>query len=184
MIPDFDHNNVIPPHLGNPALMTDLSPYSCNTLELCQKLATTKERVEILKGLILFRQKMTQNAIIDGFQWLDGSFIENIEITEKRPPRDLDLVTFFGGLSIEEQQAKREDFIEFFNPSLAKDNYKLDHYAVDYCYRPDVTVEMTRYWIQLFTHNRLGVWKGILRLELNTTDIDKEALDFLNDIEI
>jgi hypothetical protein len=39
---------------------------------------------------------------------------------------------------------------------------------------------MTRYWIQLFTHNRLGVWKGILRLELNTTDIDKLALEHLN----
>lgn len=164
--------------------MTDLSPYSCNSLELCQKFATTKERVEILQGLIAFRYKMTINGITEGFQWLDGSFIENIEITEKRPPRDLDLVTFFGGLSIDEQVAKKGDFIEFFNPTIAKNNYKLDHYPVDYCFRPDVTVEMTRYWIQLFTHNRLGVWKGILRLELNTTDIDKEASDFLNAIKL
>lgn len=95
MIPNFDHNNVVPPHLGNPTETTDLSPYSCNSLELCQNFATTKERIEILKGLISFRHKMTLNGITEGFEWLDGSFIENIEITEKRPPRDLDLVTFF-----------------------------------------------------------------------------------------
>lgn len=164
--------------------MTDLSPYPCNTLEICQKLGTTKERVEILKGLIIFRQRMTENGIVDGFQWLDGSFIENIEITENRPPNDLDLVTFFGGLTIEEQKVKRTKFIEFFNPTLAKNNYKLDHYFVDYCFRPEVTVEMTRYWIQLFTHNRLGVWKGILRLELNTAEIDQEALTYLNNLEL
>lgn len=127
---------------------------------------------------------MTENGIIDGFQWLDGSFIENIEITENRPPNDLDLVTFFGGLTIEEQKVKRAKFIEFFNPTLAKNNYKLDHYFVDYCFRPEVTVEMTRYWIQLFTHNRLGVWKGILRLELNTAEIDQEALTYLNNVEL
>lgn len=184
MIPDFDHNNVIPPHLGNPAVMTDLSPYPCNSLEICQKLGTTKERVEILKGLIVFRQRMMENGIVDGFQWLDGSFIENIEVTENRPPNDLDLVTFFGGLTIEEQKVKRTKFIEFFNPTLAKNNYKLDHYFVDYSFRPEVTIEMTRYWIQLFTHNRLGVWKGILRLELNTAEIDQEALTYLKNVEL
>lgn len=127
---------------------------------------------------------MSENGIIDGFQWLDGSFIENIEITENRPPRDLDLVTFYGGLTIEEQQVKRGEFTEFFNPSLAKKNYKLDHYAVDYSYRPEFTIEMTRYWIQLFTHNRLGIWKGILKLEVNTVEIDQEALTYLNNIEL
>lgn len=162
--------------------MSDLSPYRCDTLEICKKLGTTKERVEILKGLLNFRQRMSQNGIINGFQWLDGSFIENIEITEKRPPRDLDLVSFYGDLTIEEQKVKRKQFIEFFNPSLAKDKYKLDHYAVDYSFRPEVTIEMTRYWIQLFTHNRLGVWKGILRLEMNTVEIDRKALKYLNSL--
>ena len=34
-------------------------------------------------------------GIGSGFQWLDGSFLENVEMTEKRDPGDLDLVTFF-----------------------------------------------------------------------------------------
>ena len=180
MIPKFDHNNVIPPHLGNPTKKEDLSPYQCTTLELCQTFGTTKERVHILKGLIEFRERMTVFGIIQGFQWLDGSFTENIEESEKRAPNDLDLVTFFGGLSIDNQKHIKVNFLEFTNATVAKGSYKLDHYPVDYSYSPDVTVELTRYWIQLFTHNRLGVWKGILRLELNTTETDKLALEHLN----
>jgi len=180
LIPKFDHNNVIPPHLGNPTKREDLSPYQCTTLELCQTFGTTKERVVILKGLLEFRKKMSDFGIVQGFQWLDGSFTEDIEKSEKRPPNDLDLVTFFGGLSINDQKHIKANFLEFTNATVAKGSYKLDHYPVDYSYSPDVTVEMTRYWIQLFTHNRLGVWKGILRLELNTTDIDKLALEHLN----
>lgn len=170
---------MIPPHLGNPTKLEHLSPYKCSTFELCQKLGTSKERVTILRGLLEFRQKMTNFGIIHGFQWLDGSFTEDIEKSEKRSPNDLDLVTFFGGLTIENQEQIKADFVEFSNPIAAKDNYKLDHYPIDYSYNPYVTVELTRYWIQLFTHNRLGTWKGILRLEINTADIDKLALEYL-----
>ncbi len=34
---------------------------------------------------------------------------------------------------------------------------------------------MTRYWISLFSHNRLGVWKGMLRIALNTPSEDAAA---------
>lgn len=182
MIPKFDHNNVIPPHLGNPTQQNDLSPYRCTTLDLCKTFATSKERIEILNGLLLFREKMNLLGIKQGFQWIDGSFTENIEVSEKRAPRDLDLVTFFGGITIENQQILAEEFTEFVNSQVAKLTYKLDHYAVDYCYSPDLTVKLARYWIQLFTHNRLGVWKGILRLELNTPDIDAESIEYLKKI--
>jgi hypothetical protein len=184
VIPNFDHNHVIPPHLGDPTLSNHLSPYNCSTLQLCQRFATSLERIEILKGLLNFRERMRQEGITSGFQWLDGSFIENIEVKENRAPRDLDLVTFFGGLTLEQQNVWRETFPEFINSQLAKEVFKLDHYFVDYCFRPDVTVEYSRYWIQLFTHNRAGVWKGILRLELNTPEIDNEAFNFLNQVKL
>jgi hypothetical protein len=181
-IPVFDHNNVIPPHLGDPTDRSHLSPYECTILELCNRFSTSPQRIAILQGLIAFRQRMTQNGVVYGFQWLDGSFMENIEITEGRPPNDLDLVTFFGGLTTAQQSALRISFPEFANPTLAKNNYSLDHYPVDFSFRPDVTVEMTRYWIQLFTHNRKGVWKGILKLQLNTPIDDQHALDYLNSL--
>jgi len=183
-IPDFDHNHVLPPHLGNPTLKSDLSPYKCSILELCTRFSTSKERIDILLGFVSFRMKMTEQGIINGFQWLDGSFIENIEKSEARYPNDLDLVTFYGGLSLDEQLRVKADFPEFANPLLAKTNYHLDHYPVDYMFRPDFTVEATRYWIQLFTHNRNNVWKGILHLPINTWDEDLEALDYLKGVII
>ena len=125
---------------------------------------------------------MTALGIIYGFQWLDGSFLENIEVSESRAPNDLDVVTFFGGLSIADQTTIRTSFPEFANPVLAKNNFNLDHYPVDYSFNPDVTVEQTRYWLQLFTHNRIGVWKGILRLPLNTSIDDQHAHDYLESI--
>ncbi|MDY0781274.1 DUF6932 family protein [Tenacibaculum sp. IB213877] len=181
-IPNFDHNNVLPPHLGNPTQRTHLSPYTCTILELCHKFSTSKERIEILKGLIDFRKKMTKNGIIHGFQWIDGSFIEDIEKIENRPPKDIDAVTFYGGIPQNVQINLNANFPEFISPTLSKNKYKVDHYAVDYTYNPNVTVEMTRYWLQLFTHNRNSIWKGILKLEINTPIDDEHAKNYLNSL--
>ena len=66
-------------------------------------------------------------------------------------------------------------FPEFADPGLAKANYSLDHYPFDSSYSPEATVEAARYWISLFSHNRLAVWKGMLRVELNTVADDLAA---------
>lgn len=181
-IPDFDYNLVLPPHLGNPTNENDLSPYPSSTLEFCKHFSTSQERIAILKKYLGFRRKLNEHGIIHGFQWLDGSFLENIEVRENRAPNDLDLVTFYGGLSIEQQEQILESFPDFADPGLAKQNYLLDHYAVDYMFHPEVTVEQTRYWLQLFSHNRVGVWKGMLRLPLNTQENDEQASDYLNSL--
>ena len=181
-IPYFDHNYVIPPHLGNPTIRSDISPFECTTLELCQRFSTSPERIQILENFIKFRERISDSGIHIGFQWLDGSFLENIEISEGRSPRDLDVVTFFGGLSIAEQTHINGIFPEFFSPRLAKTNFLVDHYAVDYCYDPNVTVEQTRYWIQLFTHKRNGVWKGMLKIPLNTIKDDQDALHYIKSL--
>jgi hypothetical protein len=56
---------------------------------------------------------------------------------------------------------------------------KIEDYHKDHCMTieqaRDVTVDLTRYWILLFSHNRLGVWKGMLKVELNTPDHDAAA---------
>jgi hypothetical protein len=79
MIPSFDHNGVIPPYLGNPANGSNfVSPYPTDSLELCQRFATSKDRIAILKKFMAFREEM-RNFGISGFQYLDGSFLEDIE---------------------------------------------------------------------------------------------------------
>ena len=182
-IPSFDHNHVLPPHTGNPTSSTDVSPYEATIVEFCQIFATSQERIEILKGLVSFRLRMIDFGIIDGFQWLDGSFTENIEKSEGRPPNDIDIVTFYKGLSDLQQKNIIINFKEFVSPLISKKVYKLDHYPVDFGYNPLQTVEATKYWIQLFCHNRKGVWKGMVKLPLsNDKAVDNAALSFLNSL--
>lgn len=182
-IPAFDHNNVLPPHLGNPAVKTDLSPYLCTILEICNRFSTSPNRIEILKKFVAFRLRINNLGIVDGFQWLDGSFFEDIERSESRPPNDMDVVTFYRGLSSPDPAKIISSFPEFASPVLSKSSYQLDHYAVDYSHSPDTTVEQTRYWIQLFTHKKMtGIWKGILKLPLNTPVDDQQAQNYLTSI--
>ncbi len=110
-----------------------------------------------------------------GFQWLDGSFLEDIETRENRSPRDLDIVTVYWDYDFTFQTKLVANFIEFANPVLSKANYSLDHYPLDAGFNPNLTLENTRYWILLFSHNRLGIWKGMLRIELDTPADDAAA---------
>ncbi|MBB5040279.1 DUF6932 family protein [Prosthecobacter dejongeii] len=181
-IPAFDHNGVIPPHLGDPTVALDVSPYPCTTVDLVKRFATSTDRCAILNGLLQFRNRLRQEGLINAFQWLDGSFLEDIEAIQKRPPRDLDVVTFYWGYDRAFQQKLFGSFPEAYKPVLAKASFKLDHYSVDAGYHPKVTVEQTRYWSQLFSHNRTGVWKGMLKLEVDTALDDAAALTLLKGI--
>ena len=174
-IPAFDHNLVLPPHLGDPRNPSELSPYPCTTLELCKQLGTSPERQRILELFLDFRERLTSEGLTRGFQWLDGSFLEDIEKRESRPPKDLDVVTIYWGYDMPFQRNLMIKFPEFADPMLAKANFSLDHYPLDASYHPETTVESSRYWISLFSHNRLAIWKGMLRVELNTVADDLAA---------
>lgn len=174
-IPDFDYNLVLPPHLGDPVNPGQLSPYPCNTVDLCQRLGTTTDRRVILGKFLDFRDRLRAEGLTNGFQWLDGSFLENIEVRESRSPRDIDVVTVYWGYGIPFQQQLLVNFPEVANPVLSKANYLVDHYPFDAGFDPMATLEWTRYWILLFSHNRLGVWKGMLKIDLNTPAEDAAA---------
>lgn len=183
VIPAFDHNLVLPPHAGDPRLPGDLSPYPCTTVDLIRRFASTAERIVILRGFLAFRDRLTNEGLVNGYQWLDGSFLEDIERSESRPPNDLDLLTIYWGYDHAFQSGLVRQFPEFADRQLSKQNYHLDHFPVDAGYKPQVTVEQTRYWIQLFTHHRNGVWKGMLRINLNTPAEDAAALAHLGSIQ-
>ena len=167
-IPDFDHNLVLPPHLGDPVNPGHLSPYPCTAVDLCQRFGTTAERRAILGKFLDFRERLRGEGLTNGFQCLDGSFLEDVETKESRPPKDLDVVTVYWGYDRAFQAGLVARFREFASPRLSKSAYGLDHYNFDADLDPAVTLEQTRYWILLFSHNRQGVWKGMLRIELNT----------------
>lgn len=183
MIPSFDHNGVLPPYLVNPALGANLvSPYLTTSLEFCQRFSTSPQRIVILRKFISFRKEMRKFGI-SGFQYLDGSFLEDIEnSTLNRPPNDLDLLTFFNPFSPDQETLIFADFADFANRTLCKTNYSLDHMPINLGTNPHDLVEFTRYFIQLFTHNRSNVWKGMLKLDVGKLDEDVDAEIFLKSL--
>ncbi len=179
-VPDFDHNGVIPPHLGNPVVLADLSPYPSTCVELCEALGTTPERRAILQGLLNLRGFLRHVGFVQGFQWLDGSFVEDVEHAENRPPGDIDVVTFVaypmdaafllpgapGGVLADRAGVKQQ--------------FRVDHFVVNLIWDGPTIVEFTRYWAGLFSHSKAtGVWKGMLRLELDTAADDAAAVQIL-----
>lgn len=182
-IPDFNYNNVIPPHLGNPTDSNRISPYKADILDFCHKFATSTERIEILKGFVTFRLEALKYGIKDGFQWIDVSFSENIEKSEKRAPNDIDVVSFIPSVNSIDVANISKNFIAFIYPKISKDQYKVDHYIVEFDRHPISTIHATKYWIQLFSHNRNGVWKGMIEIPIyKTPDKDNDALTYLNSI--
>lgn len=178
-IPPFDHNNVLPPHLGDPRRIAELSPFPATSEEVCQRFATSPERRAILTGWLAFRRELTSLGVTNGFQWLDGSFLEDVEASDSRAPNDLDLITFFALPTGENPP----DFLNrvnstlpsFFDNRLSKADFFLDHFPVHLGAPGPALVENTRYWSGLFSHNRDGIWKGMLRIELNTPVEDTAA---------
>src|SRR3546814_8995494 len=71
-----------------------MSPYSTSMTEIVSRFATSAERVAILRGLLDFRARLAGIDIVQGFQWIDGSFVEDCETVRQRPPLDVDVVTF------------------------------------------------------------------------------------------
>lgn len=130
-----------------------------------------------------FRLAMIKHGIIYGFQWIDGSFTENVEARENRAPNDVDVATFFKGVPNDHHIYLKTNFPEFLSPVLSKQNFHVDHYPVPYSMDPELTVELTKYWYQLFSHNRAGIWKGILKIPLYTTSQnDSQALSYLKSL--
>lgn len=176
-IPDFDGIlNVLPPHAGDPWRREDLSPYTCTVAELCDRFATSTKRKQILDGFLKLRAELFALGI-KGFQWLDGSFLEDIEFQEGRDPGDIDAITFVAeppttaGLATK-LIGPRPDL---WKPDETKAKYSVDHYLVSLGASPVKIVEDTKYWYALFSHRRDGIWKGMLEVTLTDKSDDDAA---------
>jgi hypothetical protein len=145
-IPAFDGIlNILPPHLGDPRQVAHLSPYACTIAELCARFATTAKRQEIFDGFLNLRAELFTLGI-QGFQWLGGSFVEDIEAQERRDPADLDVITFVADpAKAEDLSAKLETKPELLNRAHIKGTFSVDHFWLPLGSKPVLLVDQTRY---------------------------------------
>ena len=141
-------------------------------LELCERFASSAKRRIILTGFLTFREQLF-NLGLNGFQWLDGSFLEDIEAQASRDPADIDVVTFVAHpLDLSALVALRTSNPGLFDRNHTKATYHVDHFLVPMGSAPRSLIELTRYWYGLFSHRRDGVWKGMLKVNLSDPNDD------------
>ena len=102
VIPDWTSKAVIP--MVRPvrpeeqALPENRSPFEATMTHVVERFAFTPQRARLIHNLIDYRNALYAAGITDGFQWINGSFVEHVE-TRPRPgkaprPDDIDIVTF------------------------------------------------------------------------------------------
>ncbi|MCZ2099650.1 MAG: hypothetical protein LC121_25980 [Anaerolineae bacterium] len=148
--------------------------------EIAERLGTTSERAAILRGFIALRAKLQSLGIIDGYQWCAGSFCEDIENSEGRSPRDLDVVTFFTRPQRVRESAAWMAFVAAnsvtFDAAQTKATFRCDAYFVDATNSLPSIIDQVTYWHGLFGHRRIShMWKGMLRLPIVSDDADALA---------
>lgn len=185
MIPNHSHTGVLPPFLPgtSPGDVGAMAPYKTTLLNFAQRFATSSERIGILKGLIAYRNALRGIGVRGGFQWVDGSFVEDCERVRGRAPKDLDLITFSVRPTAYSDVGRWRQFIhtrpDLFKPEDSKKLFLCDAYFVDLNVHPVQIVNVTRYWFGLFSHQRdTFIWKGLLEIPL--TDDDSAVEVFLS----
>jgi hypothetical protein len=162
-----------------------MSPFRVSLLDFVDHFSASPERRAILRGFLAFRGELRSFGLQRGFQWLDGSFVENID--RVRPPNDVDVVTFS-----HRPPSMTNDHVAFrtavqarpglFRPQLTKASFSCDAYFVDLD-SPDASwlVSQTRYWFGLFSHTRNTLqWKGLVEVPFGQLDDDSIATKILD----
>ncbi len=184
MIPELNQSGVLPPFIPeqSPTDPANMAPYRSTMSEFILRYAQSPERITILKGLLEYRQRLKDIGIIEGFQWFDGSFVENVELNLGRPPNDIDIVTFATRPTQNSNTVGWRSLIqnnkELFDPGVSKEKYCCDAYFVDLNTHPIHVVNSTKYWFGLFSHQRESyLWKGMIEIPIICDD--NEALKIL-----
>lgn len=187
-LPSFDPRGLLPPFVGADATTPDRSPYWATMPELVAAFGTTRHRCQLLRNLIAYRALLAEGGYVGGIQFIDGSFVENVEALN-RNPMDIDVFSILSAPSkyLTDPAAWQATGLPFWhaevaNRDLNKQRFSLDTYAVLFEERqaqPMNLISDIIYWYGLFSHQRdTFAWKGFAGLALDPA-ADQVALSQL-----
>ena len=171
-IPSWNSNGLVPPYLGNPASNAERSPYEVLLADLVSQFGCTQARRQILGGFLNFRAALHQAGLVEGFQWVNGSFVEDVMQRRNREPDDIDVVTFYYPPNGHSQRTLRYRFPRLFNPDETKILYHTDaHYIEPNAYEMPLMVRLVAYWNNLWGHTKdTDEWKGYFQIDLSDVE--------------
>ena len=170
---------VIPPIDENNPTSLSRSPYEMDVVRFVSMFALTSARIKILKGFLKFRMSLASAGLIEGFQWIDGSFTEYVEMIEKRPPNDVDVVTFFNFQAGDTDEVVFKRNPELFDQPSVKKKYLVDSYFENLQVPGHYLVSRTVYWYSMWAHKRDLSWKGFVQVPLSP-QLDPIAMSILD----
>lgn len=188
MIPEFNMAGVIPPiRPEEPGHSPDRSPYIADIQSVVARFATTSIRIEILKGFLSYRQRFYDLGITEGFQWIDGSFCQDVENIENRDPGDIDVVTFYyiPQSNAELEQSFIDAFLNLLDSDFTKPLFKVDAYGMQLgtTFSP-ATIKQLSYWYSMWSHRKSdNMWKGFVQVPFSPEE-DKKANTILSQFKI
>jgi hypothetical protein len=162
------------------------SPYPSDINELVDAFCVSRERADLLRGLLSFRDMLRQVGFTSGFQWIDGSFVEHCEAVRGRPPSDVDILSFLRrpvGLGDNDAWS---GFVGLHQATLfysewTKRQFHCDSYFIDLDGTAEAIASFTTYWAGLFSHQRDTFrWKGLVQIPFSH-EADNEALALIEE---
>lgn len=187
-IPHFADHGALPPFTaGDPISPETRSPYRATMQELVDRFCTSANRAKLLKGLNAYRKHLFSGGFLSGYQWVDGSFVENVEKTRGRSPSDIDVVTLFNRpLKYQVNGDKWNDdyeasvFGSYFDTQKMKPAFQCDTYSIDLDAGARALIRNSTYWFGLFSDMRgAGGKKGIVEIPLAVDPMEFAAIDQL-----
>ena len=166
------------------ALRQNRSPYEATLTHVVERFALTRHRAGLILNLIEYRNALYDAGITDGFQWINGSFVEHVE-TRSRPekapePGDIDIVTFY-----RPPAQLTFDIVDLFRTSVTRQRFNIDGYgvALGVEFTP-LEVETVAYWYGMWSL-RIDDYepKGFVQVGLDPQN-DPDALRALNEMRL
>ncbi|MDP2828041.1 MAG: hypothetical protein Q8O37_05490 [Sulfuricellaceae bacterium] len=174
-IPAWNAQGIIPPINELQPTAAERSPYTVSLTDFVLRFGQSPERRVVLDGFLRYRAALHAVGLSQGFQWLDGSFLEHVELLETRAPNDIDVVTFFelpaGKTQLDVQQLAPALFPTTRDAHQAmKDTYRVDAYLEHLGKAPVRLAKQSSYWYSMWSHRRNQIWKGYVQINLAPTD--------------
>lgn len=176
-IPNWNNLGVLPPvdPIAAPT-SPSRSPYIVSLKDVVMRFASSSERWHIMNGFLRHRSVLHAMGFISGFQWLDGSFMEDVETLEQRPPNDVDVMSFF---EMQPSSMPDQALVTMALKPYAKANFLVDAYFLELYALPAAQITaLSAYWYSVWAHRRDLTWKGFLQVELAPNE-DSDAADWL-----